>query len=278
MYYRGQIFIPGTGMNNLTPIMGRQPQTYTIPAAAVFSAGQNHLSLGYTDDNYGDNGYTSHDNGTSNQCDGVGPVTVTVDIQPLPAPVVAPASASYTLTLESVMVRRTRSEHTDTNFIGGGVTVNGTSSQIASQPLGNWGQGNHVVNFPILVTEVAPTDRLAINYALTNAGHGSENQIDDAITGVVASLGSSIPVVGSVLSGAANVWKQVFNVADADCDGLVAADSIAATGCGSNSYYEVTYSIAKGTPGAEQPFSVAVAVPSLATRGSAAVKLQAVHK
>jgi hypothetical protein len=300
IYYRGQIFIPGTGMTTLQPVLGRQPQTYTIPASAVMAPGQNHLALGYTDDNFGDNGYGSHDNGTSNQCMDIGAVSITVDIEPLPAAQPAPVSAAYVLTLESVTVRRTRSANADTNFLGAAVMVNGTMAPgVASQPLGDWKQGAHTLNFPILVTEVAPNDRVAIGYTIANAGHGNEQQISDAIVGVVSSLGNSVPVVGGFLSAAANVWQQVFKVADPDCDGLVVADSIpatgtdlatwtqfgdvhrtflvpgteSATGCGSNSYYEVTYSVARAPAGTGTPFSLSVPLRSRVLRVGPSVKL-----
>jgi hypothetical protein len=40
------------------------------------------LTLGYIDDNYGDNGYHDHDNGTGDQCKGVGAAWVTITIGP----------------------------------------------------------------------------------------------------------------------------------------------------------------------------------------------------
>ena len=57
------------------------------------------LALGYKDDDYSDNGYYRHDDGTEDQCRGVGPawVTVTIDraIEPITAPrVLSPANGT----------------------------------------------------------------------------------------------------------------------------------------------------------------------------------------
>lgn len=66
-YYFGEIWIPGaTGV--LVPIAGVIGKTLTVPVGTT-NAGL-HLRLGYTDNDYSDNGYYSHDDGTENQCYG----------------------------------------------------------------------------------------------------------------------------------------------------------------------------------------------------------------
>ena len=123
---------------------------------------------------------------------------------------------------------------------------------------------------PTSPREVQPTDRIAIAYTILNSGKPDDQKIDTLVTNIIGSVAGSIPVVGSALKQAASVWAQVFSLVDPDCDGPVVADSImgtgadfarwtqqgplrrtllapgvdSATGCGSNSYYEVTYSIA----------------------------------
>lgn len=77
-FYHGMVMIPGV-MTNLdflsNHIDGLESssawsRSFTIPTDMKL---QNFfLVLGYTDDNYGDNGYWGHDNGTQRQCDGVG--------------------------------------------------------------------------------------------------------------------------------------------------------------------------------------------------------------
>jgi hypothetical protein len=78
-YYFGEIWIPGaTGV--LVPIAGVINKTLTVPVGTT-NAGS-HLRLGYTDNNYSDNGYYNHDDGTENQCYGTAgePAQVTLTI------------------------------------------------------------------------------------------------------------------------------------------------------------------------------------------------------
>jgi hypothetical protein len=53
-------------------------QVLRIPALDATSS--EPLVLGYLDDDYGDNGYWGHDDGTENQCRGVGPAWVALTI------------------------------------------------------------------------------------------------------------------------------------------------------------------------------------------------------
>ena len=66
--YFGEIMIPGATLQmvRISTVIGK---TLTIPAN-VDLPGQLFLKLGYVDDNYGDNGYWGHDDGTENQCYG----------------------------------------------------------------------------------------------------------------------------------------------------------------------------------------------------------------
>ena len=59
--YHGLITIPGTtgNLDRLVNVVGRP---------LVVGGRGGSLILGYQDDNYGDNGYYAHDNGTGNQC------------------------------------------------------------------------------------------------------------------------------------------------------------------------------------------------------------------
>ena len=75
--YHGLIQIPGVE-SDLVRISGVVNHPITVPAT-VPSAGA-PLRLGYEDDNYGDNGYSGHDDGTENQCKGVGDAFVIITI------------------------------------------------------------------------------------------------------------------------------------------------------------------------------------------------------
>lgn len=82
--YHGLIMIPGAtaGMVRVMKVVGTPlsvPPTVNLP-------GQLTLKLGYEDDGYGDNGYYSHDDGTDDQCKGVGNAWVSLTIKHGPPP------------------------------------------------------------------------------------------------------------------------------------------------------------------------------------------------
>ncbi len=89
--YYGMIDIPGV-TQGLMPIRQtacanqdtRHPDTCTVtfqnPIPDSIPVQNRHLSLGYKDDDYSDNGYSGHDDGTENQCKGVGNAFVIVSI------------------------------------------------------------------------------------------------------------------------------------------------------------------------------------------------------
>jgi hypothetical protein len=78
--YFGQITLPASGVQSLQSIGGvinkEWPVDANLPPTIPLS--DLHLTLGYKDDNYGDNGYYKHDNGNVDQCLNVGPAWVSV--------------------------------------------------------------------------------------------------------------------------------------------------------------------------------------------------------
>ena len=302
--YHGQISIPGatSGLIDFDP---RQPTIYTIPANTSMPASQMHLKLGYTDDHYTDNGYSDRnsDNGNMDQCWGLGDASVTIDIFGLPASVAAPAQRDYTFTIDSIMIRNPRTHHagvdgTDTDVLGTAVMVNGTQAAVAGEALGDVKRGNHAVNFPIVVTQVRPGDRVSLLDTLVNAGDPSSQATTSEVTGIIGKVASVVPGAGGVLAAVVSALGDLINVANADCDGPVVADAVPATGsdlalwtaagpytrtigfpgvksaigCGSNSYYEVTYTVSR-YEGGPQPYSVQVNARSLATKFGATTRV-----
>jgi hypothetical protein len=71
--YFGQLALPGFMGGALQPIS-------TFTTGNPFTASAGVLSLGYTDDDYDDNGYWSHDNGNNNQCGSQNPGNAHVEI------------------------------------------------------------------------------------------------------------------------------------------------------------------------------------------------------
>jgi hypothetical protein len=67
--YHGLIQLPGV-QSALVHVAGVVAAPVTIPATV--NPGSAFLRLGYEDDNYSDNGYSGHDDGTENQCRGLG--------------------------------------------------------------------------------------------------------------------------------------------------------------------------------------------------------------
>ena len=88
--YYGVIQIPGV-TNGLVPLRNtggsyapNQPDRYTVnfktPVPDNIPESERYLKLGYTDDDYSDNGYWGHDNGNNNQCASCGNAYVIITI------------------------------------------------------------------------------------------------------------------------------------------------------------------------------------------------------
>ncbi len=96
--YSGTIWIPPftAGLVRIEQVLGKVlvvPSTSTANQESPL-----YLRLGYQDDDYGDNGYWGHDDGTQDQCKGVGPAWVEVTITPgsgKPVPTPNHPSTSY---------------------------------------------------------------------------------------------------------------------------------------------------------------------------------------
>jgi hypothetical protein len=75
-YYFAKIQIPGvtSGLVRMEQFLNRNLIFTLTPNESSY------LILGYADDNYSDNGYSGHDDGTENQCKGVGNAWVTIVI------------------------------------------------------------------------------------------------------------------------------------------------------------------------------------------------------
>jgi hypothetical protein len=94
--YHGLIWIPGligartqsagppgapAQKDDLKRIAGYVNHTFPAPPDIGTAPNNPTLILGYEDDGYGDNGYYAHDDGTENQCQGVGNAFVIITIE-----------------------------------------------------------------------------------------------------------------------------------------------------------------------------------------------------
>src|SRR5229473_7195282 len=73
--YHGEILIPG-----ITAGLDRIQRYINTPMRVPtgIDPSQLYLRLGYEDDDYGDNGYYDHDDGTGDQCRGIGPAFLSI--------------------------------------------------------------------------------------------------------------------------------------------------------------------------------------------------------
>ena len=92
--YHGLIQIPGVH-SDLVRIAGVVTQPAQVPA--TLNPQNAVLRLGYEDDNYGDNGYRGHDDGTENQCRRVGNAFVVLTIVHGPPKPPPPTHAAFDL-------------------------------------------------------------------------------------------------------------------------------------------------------------------------------------
>ncbi len=101
--YHGLIEIPSvTPPGRLDRIAGWVNRPLKIPQG--FPEDQLYLRLGYEDDDYSDNGYWGHDDGTGNQCRNVGPAWVSLTVThtispPQPTPTPVPSAAPFDLAM-----------------------------------------------------------------------------------------------------------------------------------------------------------------------------------
>ena len=94
--YHGLLWIPGVTGGGLQRLAGLINGTFVVPDVPQNRLGDLYLRLGYEDDDYHNNSYDNHDDGTEQQCRGVGPawVEITVqqpDVPPAPPPTSQPA-------------------------------------------------------------------------------------------------------------------------------------------------------------------------------------------
>ena len=87
-FYHGLIMLPGQGgLVRIQDFINNNGGAFTIPVNVNTYTRDLALHLGYEDDGYRDNGYYAHDNGTQDQCKGVGPAEVWITIvSATPAP------------------------------------------------------------------------------------------------------------------------------------------------------------------------------------------------
>ncbi|MFY4727586.1 fascin domain-containing protein [Nitrospira sp. BLG_2] len=172
---------------------------------------------------------------------------------------VAPAfqPGTFMFTFDSMIISNTRSRHNDTDYASLSVAVNDGPPQTVKKFIGNLNNGTYTVGLSIGPIAIAsPTDKVAFNYLVVNAGHQDNAKIDKILTDIGQGLsqagtraaisaagalagavvGSTVgsfimPAVGTAI-GVAVGWLggQLTGILTADCDGTVAIEQVGVTG------------------------------------------------
>ncbi|WP_329477432.1 hypothetical protein OG555_36145 [Kribbella sp. NBC_01484] len=209
---------------------------------------------------------------------------------------------TYRFSVDRVQVTNTRSLNSDTDAAVAAVAAGNWPIRTATQRTGDIGgvsdpQGMQLDRLSFEPVTVELCEASLFNYLILNNGHADAKVLDDALVkaagsitsdgvqglskGIGAGLGAIVgieligtailaPVIGSLLGSLVDyLLSKVGTVVFADCDGLVAAESVAlsgrdlflktkdagltvttthhgtdsADGCGANSVYDVTWTI-----------------------------------
>jgi hypothetical protein len=200
--YHGTIRLPGmSGAMRIGDFRNQNPGGYTVPANA---GSDRSLHLGYEDDNYGDNGYWGHDDGTENQCKNSVNAFVVLQIStPAPRPtvslVVQPtqvvAGSAYELALHAPAVAAHAAEpavetpSAKPEAVQPGVH-GGAIKPLPIKPIGPVHPVGPIRPGPVKPTPVKPVkllSRVTLNWSSTNA---DSCQWSDAMTGSAPPNGS----------------------------------------------------------------------------------------
>jgi len=197
---------------------------------------------------------------------------------PPPPPPFYPSS--YVFILSQFHIDNTRALHEDTDTVSFGVKIgNAMMGDPQIKHMGDVDNGDHPVNLqfgPVLIDN--PATPVSINYAIVNA-HDPESDTDKALIEGIKKLADAVLAYfgASAWATIANQFVDFFGglIFGGLCDGPVAADQIQLTGgnlheltarfnthtetraypgtdssvgCGSNSFYTVTWTIVRIPP------------------------------
>jgi hypothetical protein len=180
----------------------------------------------------------------------------------------------YTFRLDQFRIDDTRALHNDTDVVAISLNVGDRAFTLTKQ-MGDVNNGNHDVGLEFTSIRIDdPNTKITLNFAITNSGHDA-TKVEEALkTGLDklgmaggTALGLPGPAVAAIMTAVDVALAALF----ADCDGAVAADNQSdlisafdklipangrvfthtksypgtdsATGCGSNSRYNVTLTL-----------------------------------
>ena len=181
-------------------------------------------------------------------------------------------TTTYTFTVNSFRITDTRSVHKDSDYVAMAVAVgNAAPITVPTKSMGDLNNGTFPVNLSIEKVVVNPTDRVAFHYSITNTGF-DKNVVESSLEKAAsAAAGAGTKALGPASGAASSVIDKIIGIPFANCDGVVAdgthiflgselatltaggkvysvTDNNKGTdspwGCGSNSQYYTTWSIA----------------------------------
>ena len=193
-------------------------------------------------------------------------------VKPIHANPAQPAAKghSYVFTLDNFQILDTRSRHNDTDHVTFAVKVGEKVYPAKVKHMGDLNNGTYKVNLSFGPIEIAsPETKEVLTYLIMNSGHDQ-----DKVSGWLQKGAEKLLEKEAIAAGEFGVvvnflGKIGINALFANCDGWVAGDHIAYTGkalagwgglhketrdyhgqdsprgCGGNSHYKVTFSIAQ---------------------------------
>ncbi len=193
----------------------------------------------------------------------------------------------YIFCLEKFHIDNTRALHEDTDHVSFALKVGDQPLQPLTKHVGDVNNGDHSVGLQFTSDIADPRTPVLFNYQILNQGHGGD--LDAELNAGADALAAGLGVTGNGLAGTLVklLEKYGLELFNPNCDGPVAADQItvsaatlkdwtanngvhretryypgvdSAIGCGSNSKYKVTWSVAR--------------VPSKRTEGTSGFFLQ----
>jgi hypothetical protein len=188
--------------------------------------------------------------------------------------------AKYTFRLDSFDINNTRARHNDTDYVAIGLKVGDKTFPSQVWGMGDLNNGHYPVGIAFENIDVyGASTPVTFNFQIVNSGHSNPSAIENALTqGALDLMSYGATALGDVvLPGTGSIWgwagkaagEWLAGIIFADCDGAVAIDQVAINGatlkawtaqgihsetrsypgtdspvgCGSNSEYNVTWSI-----------------------------------
>jgi hypothetical protein len=175
----------------------------------------------------------------------------------------------YVFLLENFQILHTRARHNDTDHVSMALRVGDKTYTAPVRHVGDVNDGLHKIGLSIGPVPVPdPQTPVVLAYLILNSGH-REDLVAESLRGGADFLAKEQRIAAGLSSIATSLASSATNIVFANCDGWVAGDHIpvtgrtladwgrghretrdypglnSPTGCGDNSRYRVTWSVAR---------------------------------